>query len=215
MWCILLALFAQPSIRLPATIAGAPGAFVAVRADTTGAVVRYVALDAGLNVFPAQLLSDTKATVVTSIVPGRYRLLAYTSTGDLPSEPVIVTIVIGEGVAPVIPPTQLETDLRALWQSCTDADRVAQRDKLAGLYRRVAALCEDSTLATAGDLYTAAKALADATLPAHALNQMRNRAADAVKSIVPVDPTTQLTPSIRAGAAEIYKTMASILEKLP
>jgi hypothetical protein len=168
-----------------------------------------------LNVFPAQLLADTKATVVTSVTPGKYRLLAYTATGDLPSEPVIVTIVIGEGVAPVIPPTQLETDLKALWQACTDADRVAQRDKLAGLYRRVAALCEDSTLVTAGDLYAAAKALADATLPAHALNTIRNRAADAVRSIVPVDPTTQLTPTIRAGAAEIYKTMAIILEKLP
>jgi hypothetical protein len=215
MWCILLALCAQPSLRLPATITGAPGAFIAVRADTTGAVVRYVALDAGLNVFPAQLLADTKATVVTSVTPGKYRLLAYTATGDLPSEPVIVTIVIGEGVAPVIPPTQLETDLKALWQACTDADRVAQRDKLAGLYRRVAALCEDSTLVTAGDLYAAAKALADATLPAHALNTIRNRAADAVRSIVPVDPTTQLTPTIRAGAAEIYKTMAIILEKLP
>jgi hypothetical protein len=40
---------------------------------------------------------------VTASVPGRYRLLAYSSVKDDPTEPAVVVVVIG-GAAPVPPP---------------------------------------------------------------------------------------------------------------
>jgi hypothetical protein len=97
--CLLLlasALGAAPPVELPAEVAGAPGAFVTVRGKTDGKAVRFVALDPGLNVFPAELLTDRKATVVTATKPGRYRLLAYSSVKDDPTDPAIVVVVIGE-----------------------------------------------------------------------------------------------------------------------
>lgn len=97
---------AAPPVDVPKEVTGDVGAFVTVRAKTDGKVVRFVPLDGGLNVFPADLLSDKKATVVTASKPGRYRLLAYSSVKDDPTEPAIVTVVIG-GAAPV-PPTPVD-----------------------------------------------------------------------------------------------------------
>jgi len=89
------------SLTLPAEVKGDPGAFLSVPATTDGKVVRWVALDAGLNIFPVELLKDSKTAVVTA-PKGRYRLLAYTALGDVPSAPAICTVIIGE--APPIPP---------------------------------------------------------------------------------------------------------------
>lgn len=91
-------------VNLPKEIKGQVGNFIQVQADTKGKV-RWVALDAGLNVFPTELLRDTRVAVVTSLKPGKYRLLAYTAKGDEPSAPAIVEILItGNSVDPVVPP---------------------------------------------------------------------------------------------------------------
>lgn len=89
------------TITLPAEVKGNPEAFLSVPATTDGKVVRWVTMDAGLNVFPVELLKDSKTAVVTG-PKGRYRLLAYTAVGDVPSAPAICVVVIGE--APPVPP---------------------------------------------------------------------------------------------------------------
>lgn len=105
--CLLAAAaaLAAPPVELPKEVSGEVGAFVTLRGKTDGAVVRFVPLDAGLAVFPADLLADKKATVVSAAKPGRYRVLAYSSVKDDPTEPAVVTVVIG-GAEPddVIPP---------------------------------------------------------------------------------------------------------------
>jgi hypothetical protein len=98
---------APPVVTVPAEVTGEVGSFVAVRASVTEAkVVKFLPLDAGLNVFPADLLSDKTATVVTSARPGKYRILCYSGNADGPSEPATVTIVIGGGTPPVVDPVK-------------------------------------------------------------------------------------------------------------
>jgi hypothetical protein len=82
-------------IKLPATVQGQPGAYIEVPATTDGGVVKWLALDAGLNVFPASLLRDTKTNVVSALKPGRYRLIAWTAKGDVPSDAAQTIVVIG------------------------------------------------------------------------------------------------------------------------
>jgi hypothetical protein len=102
-WLALAAAaLAGPALELPREAAGQPGDFVKVAAKTDGKAVRWVALDPGLNVFPVELLKDSKTAVVTAQKPGRYRLLAYTAAGDDPSDPAVCTVVIGD--APPVPP---------------------------------------------------------------------------------------------------------------
>ena len=109
MFTLILALCGQ-TIEMPATFTGAPGQFIAVRpTKTDGKIVQYFPLDNGLSVFPAALLNDTTATVVTAVKPGKYRLLAYTALADKPSLPVIVTVVVGDGNPEPIPPVPVPT----------------------------------------------------------------------------------------------------------
>lgn len=100
-------LAAPPVVTVPAEVTGEVGSFVAVRATVKdGKAVKFVAVDAGLNLFPADLLADKTATVVTSAKAGRYRILVYSGNADGPSEPAMTTVVIGDGkpADPVKPP---------------------------------------------------------------------------------------------------------------
>jgi len=95
---------AAPPLSVPAKVTGQPGSFVTVKADTPGKTVRWLVLDAGLNLFPIDLLKDTHTAVAVSSTPGTYRLLAVTAVADEVSAPAICQVVI-EGAAPAPAPT--------------------------------------------------------------------------------------------------------------
>jgi hypothetical protein len=94
---ILATLLSQtpvPKVELPPTFTGEPGNFITVLPTTNCKTVKFVYLDKGLNVFPSALLANPVATVVTA-PKGKYRLLAYTALGDVPSEPSMTVINVG------------------------------------------------------------------------------------------------------------------------
>lgn len=91
-----------PTLSLPEKIEADPGQFIRVPATTNGRFVKWQAVDPGLNLFPVELLKDTRTAVVTAIVPGDYRLLAYTAIADVPSDAAQCVISI-RGPRP--PPT--------------------------------------------------------------------------------------------------------------
>lgn len=89
------------SVTLPAEIKGEVGQFVEIVATTDDATIKWHSVDAGLNLFPQRLLKDTKIAVVTALVPGRYRIIAVSAKGDVPSDFAFCTVVIGNpGPAP-------------------------------------------------------------------------------------------------------------------
>lgn len=93
------------TITLPEKVEGGVSAFISVAATTDGETVKWKALDAGLNVFPADLLKSTKTTVVSAPKAGRYRLMAYTAKDNAPSDPAETIIVVGTpGPDPPDPP---------------------------------------------------------------------------------------------------------------
>lgn len=82
------------SVKLPDKVQGEPGQFIQIPSTTDCAAVKWFSPDKGLNVFPVQLLKDTKTAVVSGPV-GTYRLYAYGAKGDVASDPVLCLIVIG------------------------------------------------------------------------------------------------------------------------
>ena len=214
---LMLALLAGQKVELPAEIRGEVGSFIAVRPKTDGKLVRYYSLDAGLNSFPAELLSDATATVVTAPKPGRYRLLAYTALGDRPSDPVIVTIVVG-GAAPPTPPVptptpgEYERSLLDIYGALQDSDRDATRVALAKVYRACVTECMGNHT-TAGDLYQALVKIASA-VPASKLSTLRDRVGSEVAKIAPNDPTATITAAQRASVGDIYERTATLLESI-
>lgn len=101
--CLLLLFvsigYAQ-NVSLPSETKGEVGAFIKVPASTNGKEVRWYSPDKGLQVFPVELLKDSKTAIVTANVPGRYRLVAWTAVGDIPSDPAICVIIVGDAPTP-------------------------------------------------------------------------------------------------------------------
>lgn len=93
----------QAVIKLPEKVTGDVGDFVTVTAVTDGKEVRWWSPDSGLALFPAQLLKDSKSTVVVGKKAGTYRLLAWTSVGGQPSDAAVTTVVIGLDPPPTPP----------------------------------------------------------------------------------------------------------------
>lgn len=173
---LLLLVFAQaaaPKVEIPAVIKGEPNNFITILPTTNGKNVKYVYLDKGLNVFPSALLANPIATVVTA-PRGKYRLLAYTALGDVPSEPAVTVINVGEvpdsapfgpfdnkpgpdigpddGKKPDDKPDnrpvdQLESAIVGIWGGLKNQDKQAPAKvtKLAEIYREAARVAQDTS----------------------------------------------------------------------
>lgn len=83
-------------ITVPVEVKGEPGEFLRIPADTKGKIVKWRVLDPGLNLFPVDLLKDTRVAVVTGVKAGKYRVWAWTAIGDSPSDAVQCVVVIGQ-----------------------------------------------------------------------------------------------------------------------
>jgi len=213
----LLWLAAAQSLTLPAEIVGGVGEFVTVRPQTSATLVRFIALDPGLSVFPADLLSDKTATVVSSPTAGRYRLLAWLA--DPTTLPVITSVVIGGRPGPVIPPVIPDADpfrlsIRAIFGSITDPAKTANAATLAAAYRSAVELCLNPNLATTGDLYGAIRAATSKALPDGVLVPVRDRIRTELNGALPSDPATLLTSSVRQSIAAQFGRVAGVIEGL-
>jgi len=143
-------------LTVPPEIKGPVSGFIPVTAVTEGKAVKYVSLDAGLQVFPPGLLVNPKSTVVVAGKSGRYRLLCYSSVGDIPTDPVITTIVVGDQ-SPVPPPTppdnELTESLAGIYGGLQDPAKAQKLLQYIDCYRRCVPVVRDTTLTTTEKLY--------------------------------------------------------------
>lgn len=143
-------------LTVPPEIKGPVSGFIPVTAVTEGKAVKYVPLDAGLQVFPPGLLVNPKSTVVVAGKSGRYRLLCYSSVGDIPTDPVITTIVVGDQ-SPVPPPTppdnELTESLAGIYGGLQDPAKAQKLLQYIDCYRRCVPVVRDTTLTTTEKLY--------------------------------------------------------------
>jgi hypothetical protein len=212
---MLAALLVIGQLVVPAEVRGEVAEFVTVIASTEGKVVRYVALDAGLQVFPSSLLANQRATVVTSARPGRYRLLAYTSVADVPTEPVITTVIIGSSTPPVPPPIDTLADaLGGIYGGSQERDKAATLAKLLTLYRAAPATIRSPTITTTEQLYAAmVMARKNAGIADAALSPVRERIAVEWVSVMGSDDRA-LTPELRDAAITLSARIVSALETI-
>ena len=141
-------------VTLPQEIHGQPGQFISIPSVTDCKSVQWVVLDAGLNLFPVELLRDTTTAVVSANNPGKYRVLAYAAKGDAASKPVITTVIIGDPPEP--PPdettSKLTRELKSLYVSLSEDDKQGKVKKLSGLYASFATTVKGEEVQTAGEL---------------------------------------------------------------
>lgn len=220
----ILAMAVDPVVTLPQEITGQPGEFITIKPATTGKVVRFVALDTGLNLFPSDLLSDKTATVASCVQPGRYRVLAYTALGDAASPPAITTVVIGgappappKPVDPVVPPAPKDPMVEALqsiYGALAEDGKETKRAALAGVYRRAIPLVDDPRLRTTGELYLLVRQMARQLLADGDLRAVRDRLNQELDGLLPTMAETPLTAELRARVREQFTRCAAALEGL-
>lgn len=95
-----------PTISIPAEIKATVGEFIEVPAKTNGVEVKWAVLNQqGLNLFPMDLLKDSKTAVAVANTDGVYYLHAWTALNNIPSDLVTCKITIGTPPAPIpVPP---------------------------------------------------------------------------------------------------------------
>lgn len=215
MIALVLACFAQ--LTLPAEIRGEPGTFITISADTKGAIVRYVPLDAGLQVFPAHLLADKKSTVVLSLTPGRYRVLGYTAVDGNPTEPAVVSVVIGDRPTPpdqVPDHAALLSALSGIWGGHVERDKQAKLDQLISTYRSIEGITADEQIRTTDALMRACvEARKKSGLADDAILPIRQRITEEWTRALG-DGDAPLTPELRARARGVSIKVLRALEGL-
>ena len=210
---LLLALAFNQSIILPENITGRPGSFIQVEAKTDCKVVEWVLLDSGLELFPVNLLANTKTAVVTSTTPGVYRLLAYGATGDIPSKPAIVTITIGTPPEPA-DKSEIYKRIETLFKADTDAEKISQAKAYAGVFRALAQAAQDEKIKTAGELFKIGSLAATNVLTEKQITAIRDEIGGYLNSKLNTETAHLLTAEDRKKCASEFLTIAKILEAL-
>lgn len=212
----LVPLVQGQELKLPTEVRGEPSAFVTIQAETSGKAVKFYSLDPGLSVFPAGLLSNPKATVVVAGKPGRYRVLAWTAMADIPSDPAVCVVVVGDGVPPippVPPPAPVEDPLaksiRGIFGGLQESDKVATAAALARVYRQANVESHE----TLGELLAAMRTAA-AGIPTKALRPIRERLSEHLLGVVGDDMEVPLAGDLKVKVKAELGRIATILEGL-
>jgi hypothetical protein len=190
---LLFLVFLQiPTIELPAKISGQPGAFISVPAKTESKLVKWVSIDKGLNIFPVDLLKDSKTLVVTSQIQGVYRLFAYVGNEFGPSEPAFTSVVIGDEPAPT-PPVNPDGDIRSA-AAKEDKDQVKW---LCMFYDELAKECQKNDYESLTDVFKAAKATINKQFMENELANLRDVIGKRLNQRLPKDGTLKLDQKLR------------------
>ena len=210
---LFLSLVISQSIILPENITGRPGSFIQVEAKTDCKVVEWVLLDSGLELFPVNLLANTKTAVVTSTTPGIYRILAFGATGDSPSKPAIVTITIGTPPEPA-DKSEICRRIETLFKADTDAEKITQAKAYAGVFRALAQAAQDEKIKTAGELFKIGSLAATNVLTEKQITAIRDEIGGYLNSKLNTETAHLLTAEDRKKCASEFLTIAKILEAL-
>lgn len=211
---ILLLSFGQ-QVTLPEEIYGRPGQFISIPSVTDCKSVQWVVLDAGLNLFPVELLRDTTTAVVSANSPGKFRVLAYAAKGDQASKPVITTVIIGDPPEPAPDETtsKLIRELKSLYVSLSEDDKAGKVTKLSGLYSSFASTVKGEEVQTAGELLGLCKEATARVLSPSDLREIRVRLQSEMAGF-PTDPDAKLDDKIKKMISGKFMEISKALERI-
>lgn len=219
-YALTFLLFSQ-DITLPETIKGEPSVFIPITAVTKGEVVQFVPLDSGLSVFPANLLTDKKTTVVVAGKAGRYRVLAYTAINNMPSAPAITTLIVGNpgpepgpnppGPTPPgpkppgpnpdpmpIPDQEFFDAVKSIFGGLQETDKATSVKKLITIYQFGLKEADNPNYKTQGDFFGAVKSFSYKNLANGKIDAIRETLADKTDTEVGTDVNKELTSEVRS-----------------
>jgi hypothetical protein len=176
-----------------------------------------VVLDAGLNLFPVELLRDTTTAVVSANAPGKYRVLAYAAKGDVASKPALTTVCIGNPPEPIPAPdettSKLTRELKSLYVSLGEDDKQGKVKKLSELYASFASTVKGEEVQTAGELLGLCKEAVARVLSPSDLREIRVRIQSELSGF-PTDPDEKLDDKIKKMISGKFMEISKALERI-
>ena len=202
-------------VTIPLEIHGQPGQFISIPSVTDCKSVQWVVLDAGLNLFPVELLRDTTTAVVSANSPGKFRVLAYAAKGDVASKPVITTVIIGDPPEPLPDETtsKLTRELKSLYVSLSEDDKAGKVTKLSGLYASFATTVKGEEVTTAGELLAICKEATARVLSPSDLREIRVRLQSEMSGF-PTLPDEKLDDKIKKVISGKFMEISKALERI-
>ena len=209
---ILLAIFHAPTIELPKQINGQPNAFITVPATTSGSTVKWLCPDAGLNMFPVELLKDTKTLVVTG-PEGRFRIYAYTSDQTGPSDAAMCTVLIGSPAPspdnPDVPPSPEPDSEISEFAKKEDKDTIKWLNQF---YLELAKESQKPDYQTVGDIFRAAKVAINKQFRPDEMSALRAAIGKKLNAKLPQDPDKVLDKVTRDLMTSVFNQVAKELK---
>ncbi len=213
-----------PLVDLPKEVKAKSGRMIRLVVKTNGKVVKWAnpSDDCDLIEFP-----DGKTAIFSAAIPGRYRVIAYTALGDIPSEPAVCTIIVGEVPTPPVPPGPNPPTppgpvdpLTAKLQKAFDADaselakKHEWRKSLVGFFAAMADHAAKPDVKTLGDLLADYRAAIPTVLPDGAVTELRKVCGLEVAAIIGEDssPDRELVAVFRQQLSDGFKRISKALE---
>ena len=148
------------------------------------------------------------STVVVALKAGRYRLLAYSAINETPTDPVIVTVAVGETPEPPQPVDGLAQALNSIYGAIQEPGRAQTVAELAKIYRAFAANPQGKTLA---EVFQKMKTAGQSIKGCQAL---REKIADHLDLALGVVPGMEIDSTLSAKIKSEFTRIAQILEGL-
>lgn len=188
---LLIALLSQtkPELQLPSKITGQPATMIQIKCETKGEIVKFVSLDKGLELLPAELLIDKKSTVVVAKKPGTFKLLAYTAVENKLSDPVFADVIITENGE--VPVDKLFQRLSSIYGSDVSATKSDDLKRLIIAFN-IVYNTDFNNIPTNADIFKAVEMIfKQANIKYESLRSLRDAIADFMIENLGSDPDTK------------------------
>jgi hypothetical protein len=207
---ILLSLLVQsPKVELPEKLNAKPGRLIQITAKTEQKAVKWFLASSDADLI---VMESTKTAIFSAMIPGDYRLIAYTAASDVPSDPSICIVTVGN-IAPIPPNDPLAVALANIWGALQEPDSKTSKAALIATYRDGAALVDDPKIVDFGAFHAALLAARRKRLADDKLLTIRERISAEWQTLGDA-PETLLTSEIRGKIRNIMARVVLALEKL-
>lgn len=208
---LALLLGQAPSINLPKDLTVKPGRLLKIEATSAGKIIRWANTSDDADLIVSE---SGRWAIFSSTVPGVYKVFAWTSANDTPSEASICAILVGEPNPQPNPPSPddaLKNAIKAIYGADGSPGKKAYKDSLQALWAEIAKKASDIDIRFVGELFSIAKASSAKILPPGALLPIREKIAEDINANLPTDPQAELTVEIRNKAAKLFNRYSEIL----
>jgi hypothetical protein len=222
-----------PQVVIPPAVNIPTGRLGSVLIQSNGPIVRYWSDSRGVDVFREY---DPDPRIIRLRIlgyqPGVFKMIAYTAIADMPSEPAVCTVMVGDGPGPnpvppgpnpvppgpVPPPTPndpLWSTLAAQFGADQSPNKKEQAKQLAAVYRQaVAVTINDASLKTINDFYRVVRDAAAQLVPLPALQPIRETIANELNAQIGTKVDVPLDSLMKSRISQQLTRFEKLLEAL-